>query len=346
MITNMKFILIVFQLFICSFLLYAQKAPKFVIKGIVLEQFGETIPFASIRLINSKNNVLLTGGITDDKGMFSLGITDVDTGSCKLILSYVGFLSKTINLIITENKTIYDVQKITLTPKEIQLNEAVVVGVRKKIQSYVNKDVVVPDSTMRNSSMNTIDLLSKVPQLKVDKINKSVSILGKENVLVLINGIEIKGQSDFDAIQPDDIDRIEIISNPSAKYDAEYTGVVNIILKKAIKQGLAGDIYLTYYGLRHSEQSLLISYGFNKIRIFANYSFDLRNHLQNSSETRLSKTNNNNFKYNNEYTSENPLEYWHTFQLGADYFINDKNTLNITGNFTFAEFKSQMQLFG
>jgi len=331
----MKFYIILFLLFISNFLLYAQKTPKFIIKGIVFEQSGEAIPYEYVRLINSKNNVLLIAGITNDKGTFNLNVNKADTGSYKLTISFVGFSSKTIDLTINENKTIYDLRKITLKQTDIQLNETVVVGERKKMQSYINKDVVIPDSTMINSSMDAIDLLSKVPQLKVDRINKAVTILGRENVLVLINGIEKKGNSDFKSIQPNDIDRIEIITNPSAKYDAEYTGIINIILKKKFKQGLTGDIDLNYYGLRHSEPSISISYGFSKIRIFANYSFYFRNHQQNSLETRISKNNNNNFKYNNEYISENPLEYGHIFQFGTDYFINDKNTLNITGNFMY-----------
>ncbi|PIX32691.1 MAG: hypothetical protein COZ59_12670, partial [Bacteroidetes bacterium CG_4_8_14_3_um_filter_31_14] len=152
----MKFYIILFLLFISNFLLYAQKTPKFIIKGIVFEQSGEAIPYAYVRLINSKNNVLLIAGITNDKGTFNLNVNKADTGSYKLTISFVGFSSKTIDLTINENKTIYDLRKITLKQTDIQLNETVVVGERKKMQSYINKDVVIPDSTMINSSMDAI----------------------------------------------------------------------------------------------------------------------------------------------------------------------------------------------
>ena len=298
------------------------------IKGIVIsEKEHEFIPYATVRLY--KDSILIAAVITEENGKFKF--ENINKGRYLLRINYIGF--KPYNAKIAVSDKAVNLKTISLSQNNIELNEIIVKGDRGTIKTYVDKNVVVPDTNILKGSINALDVLSKIPNLKVNRVNNSVTILGEQNVLILINGSDRQGNENLKTIKPDDIDRIEIITNPSAKYDSEYTGVLNIILKKKNIKGLTINIDIEYYSLPHNESEIDLKYGIGKFRFFGSYSVYYRNHSKLIKYNRETNTLDKLSSYNSTDSVYKNFELGHFFQYGFDYFINKNNILNFSANF-------------
>jgi len=298
------------------------------IKGVVIsEKENDPIPYATVRLY--KDTILFAAVITDETGKFKL--ENINKGKYLLKINYIGFKDYNINIEVS-SKTL-NLKKIFLSEENINLNEIIIKGDRGDIKTYIDKNVVIPDSNVLKGSMNALDVLSKIPNLRVDRINNTVTILGEQNVLILINGSDKQGNENLKTIKPDDIDKIEIITNPSAKYDSEYTGVLNIVLKKKNIKGLTVNFDIGFYSLPHNESEVDLKYGIGKFRFFGSYSVYYRNHSRLVKYNRKTNTLNEINSYNSTDSLYKNFELGHFFQYGFDYFINKKNTLNFSANY-------------
>ncbi|NOZ35600.1 MAG: TonB-dependent receptor [Chlorobi bacterium] len=300
------------------------------INGTILNQENkEAIPYADIRL-SDLNDSLISGTITSYKGEFKL--SDVPEGKYKLLINFIGFERKTINVDVFKKSKI-KLGKVYIKPSYETLDEIIVKGDRRRYETLIDKDIFIPDTNMIKSSASAADLLGKVPGLKINRLNNTVAILGSDNTMVLINGQERGGNVNISTIKPRDIDKIEIIKSPSSKYNGEYAGIINIILKKKIISGFSLTLAPDYYGKMHNESFINAEYGIKKIRFFSNYMFHYRNHP--ISQIDSLKTQDNKDIYNNvfENKSNKVQELGHLFQYGFDYFINNKNTFNFTGDY-------------
>ncbi len=285
------------------------------------------VEFANITLYDA-DSIFQAGTITNENGEFSLSLTK--KGMYKLVVSFIGYKSKIVNLNVINKKN--NIGLIKIKPSAILLENVEIYGKRAYV-NLVDKEIIRPDSSMLKTSTNALDVMSKISGLKVNRLNNNVSILGRNNVLVLLNGINKEGNINLSSIKPEDIEQIEIIKNPSSKYDSEYSSVINIILKKEIKNGFSVNIDLSYFGLRHNESSLNLEYGKEKIRLFCNYQLYLRNHPETITTHLESKTKTDTFTVNSYKEIENPFELGHFFQYGIDYFISKKSILNFTGDY-------------
>ncbi len=318
---------------ICLFLtqsvsLFSQNNQDGKVSGTIIDQeTKEGIAFANIMLYSATDSVMVAATVTNEKGRFSISKIPYDQYLLKI--SCVGYQKKSLKIEVGKNPQILSPERAALAPADIKLDDITVKGDRGSTQIFINKEVVVPDTSMLKSSANALEVLAKIPGLKVDRLNNSATILGKENVLLLINGIEREGGVNLNTIKPDEIDKIEIIQAPSSKYDSEYTGAINIVLKRKPPKGFSVDLDLNYYGTRHNESFAQLQYGMKNLRIFGNYSYYLRNHLFETSEQR----NNNTYSYEKESKQLKNKENGHFFQFGGDYFINSNNTLNFTGDY-------------
>lgn len=314
--------------FIQNILLFAQNNQDGKVSGTIIDlETKEGIAFANVILCSVIDSAMVAATVTNEEGSFS--ISKIPYSQYLLKISCIGYKRKVVKIEVGKSHQILPLENTALTPDEIKLNDITIKGDRGSTRIFINKEVVVPDTSMLKSSANALELLSKIPGLKVDRLNNSVTILGKENVLLLINGIEREGGINLNTIKPDEIDKIEIINAPTSKYDSEYTGAINIILKRQSRKGFSVDLDLNYYGTRHNESFAQLQYGMKNLRIFGNYSYYLRNHLFETSEQR----NNNTYFYENESKQLKNKENGHFFQFGGDYFINGNNTLNFTGDY-------------
>lgn len=222
------------------------------IRGEVIDsETHKPIQFSNIILFNQKDSTQVTGTVSDINGVFNLNKLPI--GKYYLFVQFVGYARAVDNNIIISNLDLNkDVGKIFLKPTSIKMGNVVVEGQRSPISFQLDKKVI--DVSQMHTAMagNAADVLENVPSVSVD-IDGNVSLRGSTNFTVMINGRPsiLSAQDALQQIPASSIQSIEIITNPSAKYDASGSaGIINIILKKNKNLGLSGIIDLNG-GLRN-----------------------------------------------------------------------------------------------
>ncbi|WP_262922964.1 TonB-dependent receptor [Hymenobacter cellulosilyticus] len=252
------------------------------------------VEFATVALLPATGNQPIDGTVCDDKGRFAL--KSLASGSYRVQISFVGYVTRTETVTITDGTT--DLSTLQLTSAAQKLGEVTVTGERDVVETKPDRIVYNAEKDITNSGGTAADVLRKVPLVNVDP-DGNVELRGTSNVRVLINnkpsGIVASSVADaMKQIPADQIKSVEVITTPSAKYDAEGTGgIINIILKKNNLQGTNGSIGLAG-GTRSSNGNASLNYRKGKIGLtssasgFAFYSpnrNDLRRSLKNPDGT-------------------------------------------------------------
>lgn len=212
------------------------------------------VPFATVALHNP-NGTLLKGVTTDEKGSFS--IEQIAIGTYKLVISFVGYRSRTIdNIAITAEKPIIALPPTTLALDSRSLKQVDVVGQKALVEDKGDRLVYNAERDASNTGGTAADVLRKVPMLTVD-LDGNLKMRGSGNIKVLVNGkpSSIMARNLADALKQmpaNTIKSVEVITSPGAKYDAEGSaGVINIITKKAV-QGTNGTVNATAGNMNRS----------------------------------------------------------------------------------------------
>ena len=207
---------------------------------------GEIVEFATVALRFQDSSKDINGGITGDKGQFK--ITDVKPGKYDLLISFVGYKTKTISGIeLTPRKPDYDLGVINLGGNAVLLDQIEVVGQAALIENKVDRIVYNAEQDATSQGGDATDVLRKVPMLSVD-IEGNVSLRGSSQVRILLNGKPsgMFSNNVADALKmfpADQIKSVEVITTPGAKYDGEGTGgIINIVTKKKNVEGYSGSI--------------------------------------------------------------------------------------------------------
>ena len=212
-----------------------------IIGSIVDSTQSKAVEFASIALLSKTTGKTIDGTVADEKGKFAL--TKLTAGDYQLLVSFVGFRNKTTSNLTLANGQTLDVGVIRLSSNTKTLEEVTVVGQAAMIEEKVDRLVYNADKDITAKGGDATDILRKVPMLTVD-LDGNVSLRGSQNIRVLINNkpSTIVASSVADALKQipaDQIKTVEVITSPSAKYDAEGSGgIINIITKKNSLQGL------------------------------------------------------------------------------------------------------------
>ncbi|MBX3009310.1 MAG: TonB-dependent receptor [Melioribacteraceae bacterium] len=210
------------------------------IEGLVFDlSTSKPMEFANIVLFTESDSLQANGTVTNRDGKFVL--TGIKKGTYFLRASYIGYDNFFSSRLIIQNNDL-DFGKIYLAPKSIGINDVVVSGQRAPISYEIDKKVINVSENFSASSGTAVDILENIPSVTVD-IEGNVSLRGSGNFKVLIDGRpSILDPADaLQQIPASSIENIEIITNPSAKYDPEGTsGIINVILKKSKNQGISG----------------------------------------------------------------------------------------------------------
>ena len=301
------------------------------VSGTILDQDSKTpLEYATISLFNVNDSIVKYGGISDLNGKFNL---EIIKGNYDIKLNYISFKEVTINN-VTISKT-KDLGNILMSIDENILDEIELIGERTEVEIKLDKTVynIGKDLTLRGSSVS--DVLDNLPSVAVD-IDGNVSLRGNQSVRILINGKPsgLVGISSNDALKQfpsESVEKVEIITSPSARYDAEgTTGIINIVLRKNKLAGLNGSIstnlgYPKSYGFSGN-----INYRTKKINLFTNAGYSLSSYENPSySETEYFTTNpvNNFIKENSNRNTERDSYYQNT---GIEYFFSDKTSLVVS----------------
>jgi len=265
----MKKILVIAAIFFSAFIQSQDNNLK--ISGTVNDLETNTpLEYATISLIDSNNGNLINGVITDDKGYFAI---ETSRGLYDVKIEYISFQTKTIENLNVSSST--DLGIINLKINENILNEVEVIGEKTEIEIKLDKTVynIGKDLTLKGSSVS--DVLDNLPSLEVD-IDGNVSLRGNQSVRILINGKPsgLVGISTNDALKQfpsESVEKVEVITSPSARYNAEGTaGIINIVLRKNKLAGLNGSASLNLGDPKRLGLSSNLNFRTKKINLFSN----------------------------------------------------------------------------
>lgn len=219
-------------------IIIASPDSKAEIEGIISDKISKKpVEYANIILFNSTDSSMITGTISSEDGQFS--ISSVEKGNYYLKIDFLGYHPLYIpNIYIESRKQILDVGTIYLNPGAIDLEEAEVVSSTDYISFKIDKKVVQVSDQIIAEGGAVVDALVNVPSVEVDA-SGNVSLRGSTNFTLLIDGRpSILNPSDaLNQIQSAQVDKIEIITNPGAKYEANGTsGIINLLMKKQKKK--------------------------------------------------------------------------------------------------------------
>ncbi|NEW78378.1 MAG: TonB-dependent receptor [Gelidibacter sp.] len=295
----------------------------------------QPLEYATI-VIKSLDGKIITGGITDAKGEFNIQVVK---GVYDISVEFISFKTKTFKSKEISGNT--DLDTITLEVDAQTLNEVVVIAEKSTVEIRLDKKIynVGKDMTVKGGTAS--DVLDNVPSVSVD-VEGNVSLRGSENVRILINGKPsgLVGMSSTDALRQlpaDAIEKVEVITSPSARYDAEGTaGILNIILRKGKAIGFNGSVSASAgipdnYGL-----SANLNYRTNKANYFASGGYNYRN-APGSSKSAVTYLfpSVNQPKYRNETTDYDRKNDSYNARFGTEYFLTDKTSL--TGTILYRE---------
>ncbi len=325
------------------------------LSGQVFDQAtGQPLPYATVTVQPKDSTTLVTGGIANEDGSFSLlGVPKADY---RVLVSFTGYQTATLPVLMGQRNDNFDLGKIALEPSTQQLDEVLVTGDRNVVASGLDKKVFSTSDNIVQTGGSVLDAMKNLPGIAVDQEGR-VLLRGSDKVAVLIDGKQSSltgfgNQKGLANIPVANIERIEIINNPSAKYDASgMAGIINIVYKDESRGGLHGDVGFTY-GLGQLTRrqpdlpSDLGSYQYNPKYVPSlnlNYqTAQLKASLQ--SEILAQR-----HLPNNEFTTrtyddgrviasqvaENRTQTQYIVKGGLDWFLDERNTLTLSGIFDY-----------
>jgi len=235
-------------LFLFSFLTSAQKG--ITITGQVIDHnTKETLSFVTVAINHEGTNTIVTGAITNDDGRFE--IKNLAAGKYIVNITYLGFESTQRKISSSGLNPIFDLGKIEIKASVEVLDEVTIEAKRAIVNAALDKKSFRLDGNVAQSGGSIMDAMKTMPGVAFDQDGKVV-LRGSDKVVVLIDGKQSSltgfgNQKGLSNIPASNIERIEIINNPSAKYDANgFAGIVNIIYKKEKQTGLNGDVGLSF----------------------------------------------------------------------------------------------------
>jgi outer membrane receptor protein involved in Fe transport len=310
---------------------FAQKSGV-LITGKVVESTNQPIDYVTIRVVNKSTKIPITGGTTDIDGKFKLQSKETNI---YIEVSFIGFKKKTINNFEIVNGKI-DLGTIVILEDQQILEEVEVRAEKSQTVFKLDKRVFNVGKDLSSTGASAYEVLNNVPSVNVN-IEGEISLRGSSGVQVLINGkpsvIASEQGSALGTITADMIEKVEVITNPSAKYEAEGTsGIINIILKKEERKGINGSISLNTGLPQNHSLGLSLNRRTEKLNLFTQIGAGYRE---------LPRTNENinrNLVSNNTVYSEGEEfrnEQFYNFILGTDYYINPQNVLTLSGSFAY-----------
>lgn len=323
-------------LFISSINLVAQEKKTGVITGKIIDKTtNEPVGFSTVNVLDGTKPI--AGVSTKEDGTFE--IRNLELKNLTLKVNYIGYndASRTINL-SEENKEI-NLGNITLEVNANTIETVSIVKERSTIEQKADRKVITIGKDLIASGTTASEIFNNLPTVSIDPQTKELSLRGNSNVRVLIDGkpTNIDAGQLLQQIPSASIKQVELITNPSSKYNPEgNSGIINIILNKNSQVGFNGSFTSGYtFGITpKTNQSLNLNYKVGKVNFYGNYGF---NNGKNRSKgfveaERPGLENRQDFSFTNTNTS-------HLFKLGADYYINDNNTVSFFTNWNIADGK-------
>lgn len=302
------------------------------IRGKLVDDQKNPIPFVTTALYQSSDSALVTGAMSDESGLFEI---DTKPGKYHLTISILSYEEQTIPNINVGNQDI-NLGTLILKASTELLEEVIVQGEKSSMVLSLDKKIFNVGKDLANAGGTATDILRNIPSVSVD-VEGNIALRGSNNVRILIDGkpsglVSLKGGAGLQQLQGSIIERIEVITNPSARYEAEgMSGIINIVLKKERKEGINGSFDLIVGNPANYGAAANVNYRRKNLNFFINYSASYRD--------APSRTNIYQELYRNDttfITRQNTIHrlngMYNNARGGIDYFFNEKNIL--TGSYT------------
>lgn len=296
---------------------------------------GQAIQYANIMLYDQASEEAITGTITDERGRFR--IAPVKPGNYYLTIKFMGYeLSRIDSITITMATPRAMVGQINLVPVTVSGESVVVERERTTMEYKIDKKVINVGQDITSSSGTAVEVLENVPSVQVD-IDGNVELRGSSNFTVLIDNRPsiLDGNEALQTIPASTIDNIEIITNPSAAYDPDgVSGIINIITKKSMLEGISGIANLNAGMLGQRGGDLLVNYRNDRYTAFLSAAYNQR--VYEGRDTSMTRTTPMDTTYS--VGQEGKRRFAHggyRLRAGIDYNLSDKDVLGV--KFTFGE---------
>jgi len=339
MITKRNYILVFVLTWLCFTPILAQNTIS--IFGKVLEnKTNSPVVFATVAILDTDSKKAITGAITKEDGSFSL---TTESSNFYIEISFIGFETKTItnfNIVngTADLKTLYIDQVLT------GLDEVIVRAETSQTEFKLDKRIFNVGKDLSSTGASALEVLNNVPSVNVN-IEGEISLRGSQGVQILINGKpSVLAADDGNAlgtITADMIEKIEVITNPSAKYDAQGTaGIINIVIKKSEKRGLNGSATLNVGVPSSNSFGLSVNKRTEKFNLFSQLGFGLRTYPDERESVNKDLINNSTINSNGESEFD---EKFGNILIGTDYHLNDRNVITLSGSYAY-EVEEQLAL--
>lgn len=311
------------------------------ISGQITDDKAKIVEFANVILLKAKDSTLVKGVLSDANGLFEF--EKIPTGEYLVNISQVGYKKLyTPKFSLDVDNPSVKLSNLFLSEDSKQLSEIQVVAKKPFIEQQIDKTVVNVENSIVSAGATALEVLEKAPGVTVDK-DGNISLKGKQNVMVLMDGKPTyMSASDLANLlrnmQSSQLEKIEIMTNPPAKYDAAgNAGVINLRTKKNQNMGLNGSATVGYgYGFYKSlpkeNGSLNLNYRQGKLNLFGNFSANNRKSFQINEINRRFVENGKSLSGFDQVADSDKKNHSFSAKMGADYFLDTKNTIGILFN--------------
>lgn len=310
--------------------LTAQKSPKIFVKGKVADSaLSAALHTVSISIYNSETKTLVTGGLTEEDGTF---IIELNYGSYYAEAEFIGYKPyRSAAFQITKEQQQFDLGIIHLPANANDLNDVTVRAEKSSMKLTLDKKIFNVGQDLANAGGTASDILMNVPSVTVDP-EGGVKLRGSDNVRILIDGkpsglVSFKGGAGLQQLQANMIERVEIITNPSARYEAEgMAGIINIVLKKDKRQGFNGSFDIIAGYPTNLGAAANLNYRHKKINFFINYNIAYRRQPYTGTLYQEVYSGDTTFILN-QHNDGTITGFNNNIRGGLDYYFNEKSVL-------------------
>ncbi|MAO17280.1 TonB-dependent receptor [Muricauda ruestringensis] len=300
-----------------------------VINGKVIDEISnEPVAYAAVVIKSEDGSQTITGGITTEDGSFE--INKLPDGTFIFEVQYIGYKTYSQKLVISKGKRILDLGTVTLVEETKELEGVELVAERTTIEQRVDRKVINVGKDLTTAGASASDIMNNIPSVNVDSQTGDITLRGNSNVRVMVDGklSNVPVAQLLKQIPSTAIKSIELITNPSAKYNPEgMSGIINIVLHKNANIGFNGNVNL---GLTKGieakfNSSIDMNYRNGKFNFYGNYGNNIGKWVNDGSILRVDENSRQKFDFFNNNKS-------HLYKLGVDFYLNDKNTISFFTN--------------
>ena len=297
------------------------------------------MPYAAIVIKRASDNTTITGGITNEDGTFQ--IKKIPDGSFIVEVQFIGFKTHIQEITLSKNKRNAELGVISLEEEAEELSGVEVVAELTTIEQRLDRKVVNVGKDLTTAGATASDIMNNIPSVNIDQQTGQLSMRGNSNVRVMIDGklSNVPVAQLLRQIPSTSIKSIELITNPSAKYNPDgMSGIINIILHKNSNNGFNGNLNtgLTVGQEAKFNSSIDLNYRNGKVNVYGNYGNNIGKYVNNGFIYRIDENSEQLFDWLDNRKSD-------LFKIGIDFYLNDKNTISFFTNQNYFDGKTKGQ---